>query len=88
MGEYARGGVHINTCEGEFSMFRPFMAVHRGVAKYNVPLYASLFQVHRQIRQMEAPSALKHALKTILFFLLLQKLQAGIRSSPPTTLVY
>jgi len=31
IGEYARGETHINTCES--STFRPFIAVHRGVAK-------------------------------------------------------
>jgi len=58
---------HINTCEGEFSIFRPFMTVYRGVEKYNVPLYASLLQLNCQLRQMNALSALEHTLKTILF---------------------
>jgi transposase-like protein len=35
IGEYVRGGVHINTCEADFSILRPFTALHRGVAKYN-----------------------------------------------------
>lgn len=69
IGEYAPGKAHINTCEGEFSTFRPFMAVHRGIAKYNVPLYTSLFQIHRRLRRIDAPSALKQALKVVLFLL-------------------
>ena len=35
--EYARGDIHINTCEGEFSVLRTFMRIHRDVAKYNMP---------------------------------------------------
>jgi len=73
IGEYARGEVHINTCEGEFSIFRPFMSVHRGVAKCNMPLYVSLYQLHRETRRMKAIPALEHTVKAILL-LLLQKI--------------
>jgi hypothetical protein len=61
---------NINTCEGEFSIFKPFMAVHRGIAKHNMPLYASLYQLRREIREMKAIPALEHKVKAILFLLL------------------
>ncbi len=32
-GEYARGDVHINTQEGTWSLFRPFIEAGRGVSK-------------------------------------------------------
>jgi transposase-like protein len=73
IGEYARGEAHVNTCEGEFSIFRPFISIHRGVAKYNMPLYVSLYQLHREIRRMKAVQALEHTIKTILSLLLLVK---------------
>jgi len=63
IGEYARGEVHINTCES--STFRPFIAVHRGVAKCNIPLYVSLYQLHRENRRMKATPALEHTVKAI-----------------------
>lgn len=89
IGEYARGEVHINTAEAEFSIFRPFMAVHRGVAKYNMPLYASLFQLHRELRQMEAQSALEHAIKAVLFLLFKKLLQVeDIPRPSPTTFLF
>jgi transposase-like protein len=47
IGEYVRGGVHINTCEADFSILRPFTALHRGVAKYNIQLYTKFYQLHR-----------------------------------------
>jgi transposase-like protein len=71
IGEYARGEAHVNTCEGEFSVFRPFISIHRGVAKYNMPLY----QLHRETRQMEVVQALEYIIKTILP-LLLQRILA------------
>ena len=70
VGEYARGEAHVNTCEGEFSIFRLFISIHRGVAKYNMPLYTSLYQLHREIRRMKAVQALEHTIKTILSLLL------------------
>jgi len=82
IGEYARGEAHVNTCEGEFSIFRLFISTHRGVAKYNMPLYTSLYQLHRETRRMEAIQALKYTIKTILS-LLLQKIL--VKASPYTT---
>ena len=73
IGEYARGEAHVNTCEGEFSILRPFISIHRGVAKYNMPLYISLYQLHRETRRMKAVQALEHIIKIILS-LLLQKI--------------
>jgi len=37
IGEYARdGGIHINTVEAEFSVFRPWIDTYRGVSKENL----------------------------------------------------
>ncbi|MFQ6075392.1 MAG: hypothetical protein ACE5Z5_04555 [Candidatus Bathyarchaeia archaeon] len=55
------------------------VGVHEDVAKYNVPLYTSLYQLHRQLRQRDTPSALEHAIKTVLF-LLFKKLLADLPS--------
>jgi transposase-like protein len=82
IGEYACGEAHVNTCEGEFSIFRLFISTHRGVAKYDMPLYTSLYQLHRETRRMEAIQALKYTIKTILS-LPLQKIL--VKDSPYTT---
>jgi len=65
--KYARENTHINTCEGEFSLFNPFMVVHKDVAKYNMPLYKGLFQAHREVREMKLLTTLKHILNVLLF---------------------
>lgn len=62
-GEYARGEAHINTCEGEFSFYRPFMAVHRGVAKYKLWLYLEAFNLHRRIYAAQPEIGLQQLIK-------------------------
>jgi len=57
-GEYAEGGRHVNTCEGEFSVMRLFLMVHRGVAKYNLSLYLSFYGLHRQVGELDVDEAL------------------------------
>ena len=37
--EYAKGEAHVNRCEGEFALFKSFILIHRGVVKYNSPLF-------------------------------------------------
>jgi transposase-like protein len=42
--EYANGDAHINNCENRHSLLRPFLTLKRGVSKYNLQSYATLFQ--------------------------------------------
>ena len=51
--EYARGGVHTNTIEGEFSVLRPWLSVFRGVSKEKLFLYCSQYQFLRRTRAMD-----------------------------------
>lgn len=51
-GEYANGRVHINTVEGEFSVYRPWMATFRGVSKENLYLYCSHYEFWRNEREL------------------------------------
>ncbi len=57
-GEYAEGERHVNTCEGEFSVMRSFLMVHRGIAKYNLSLYLSFYGLHRQVMELDVDEAL------------------------------
>lgn len=50
--EYARGDVHINTAEAEFSVFRPWIRTYRGVSKERLYLYCSHYQFLRNNRRM------------------------------------
>lgn len=52
-GEYARGDVHTNTIEGEFSVLRPWLSVFRGVSKEKLFLYCSQYQFLRRTRAMD-----------------------------------
>ncbi len=49
--EYARGNVHINTQEGTWSLFRPFIETARGVNKERLPLYAASFEFFRNVKK-------------------------------------
>jgi len=51
-GEYARGDVHINHDEAIVSLFRPWLAKHRGVNKRNLRLYAATFQTLYDMRNL------------------------------------
>ncbi len=55
-GEYARGDVHVNTVEAEFSVFRPWIRTYRGVSKEKLYLYCSQYQFLRNTRRMERAS--------------------------------
>ncbi len=51
-GEYSDGnGVHINTVEAEFSVYRPWMAIFRGVSKERLYLYCSHYELLRNNRR-------------------------------------
>ncbi len=69
--KYARDNVHINTCEGEFSVLRTFMRIHRGVAKYNMPLYTNLFKIHNELYKMNIKEALEEAIKIVVSIIIL-----------------
>jgi transposase-like protein len=52
--EYARGSVHENRVENCFSLLRPFLALFRGVSKYNLPGYIGFFQFLRNLCNLNA----------------------------------
>lgn len=52
-GEYARGDVHTNTIEGEFSVLRPWLSMFRGVSKERLFLYCAQYQFLRGTRTMD-----------------------------------
>jgi len=52
-GEYARGKVHINTVEAEFSVFRPWNATFRGYSKEKTHLYTAHYNYLRNTRHMD-----------------------------------
>lgn len=47
---YVQDGVHCNTAEGEWSVFKPWWATYRGVAKRYVHLYLAQYQFRRNRR--------------------------------------
>jgi transposase-like protein len=52
-GEYARGDIHTNTIEGEFSVLRPWLQTFRGISKEHAYLYCAHYQLLRSNRSME-----------------------------------
>jgi transposase-like protein len=52
-GEYARGDIHTNTIEGEFSVLRPWLQTFRGISKEHAYLYCAHYQLLRSNRRME-----------------------------------
>lgn len=53
VGEYARGKVHTNTVEAEFSVFRPWNATFRGISKEHSHLYTAHYNFLRNNRHMD-----------------------------------
>ena len=52
LGQYARdGGIHTNTVEAEFSVFRPWMDTYRGISKENLHLYTAQYNFLRNTRK-------------------------------------
>lgn len=51
-GEYARGNVHVNHDEAIVSLFKPWLAKHRGINKRNLPLYTATFQTLYNMRNL------------------------------------
>jgi transposase-like protein len=66
MGWYADGRVHVNLAEGEFSVFRLFMGVHRGVNKENMAEYLAWYNAHRKVAGKEGLSALSLVLEMVI----------------------
>ncbi len=64
-GEYARGDVHINTQEGVWSLYRPFIQAGRGISKERLPLYTASFEFFRNVKKREG-DALENLIKTCL----------------------
>jgi len=53
LGEYARGRVHTNTVESEFSIFRPWTATFRGYSKEHTHLYTAHYNLLRNTRHLD-----------------------------------
>ena len=52
LGQYAReSGIHTNTVEAEFSVFRPWMATYRGISKENLYLYCAQYNFLRNTKE-------------------------------------
>ena len=51
--EYARGDVHTNNCECRTHIFRVWLAKFMGVNKYNLNLYAKMFQFLHNYRHLD-----------------------------------
>jgi transposase-like protein len=52
-GEYARGDIHTNTIEGEFSVLRLWLQTFRGISKEYAYLYCAHYQLLRSNSGME-----------------------------------
>lgn len=63
--EYARRDVHINTQEGTWSLYRPYIEVGRGISKDRLPLYAASFEFFRNVKK-KGKDALKELIKVCL----------------------
>ena len=65
-GEYADGDVHVNTCESNGSLLRPWLSPHRGISNDKLTPYLRAFQLRRQLFRKPGREALKHALREVL----------------------
>jgi hypothetical protein len=52
--EYARGDVHENRAECQFSLLKPYLRVFRGLSTYTLPGYVGFFQCLRNVRHQNA----------------------------------
>jgi len=82
-GEWVRGEAHTNGCENRASLFRPWLAVHRGVCKDNLSLYLAAFKACRKSRSTRPVEAIKEFLKIVLIFMALLAILRS-RLSPET----
>jgi transposase-like protein len=65
-GEFADGDVHVNTCESQGSLLRPWLSRHRGLSKENLTLYLRAFDLHQRLRELPGRDALKLMLRKAL----------------------
>lgn len=65
-GEYADGGVHVNTCESHASLARRWLSPHRGVSKDKLTSYFRALQFRKRVRRKPGDEALRTLLKTAL----------------------
>ena len=63
--EWGRDGVHTNTAEGEFSVFKPWMATYRGVCKRYLYLYCNHYQFTRNHQNLGTIGRLHKTIKKI-----------------------
>jgi transposase-like protein len=66
---YVQDGVHCNTAEAEWSIFKPWWATYRGVAKRHIYLYLAQYQFRRNRRQLSAIERLEAMIGFIYAFL-------------------
>lgn len=66
---YVQDGVHCNTAEAEWSVFKPWWATYRGVAKRHVYRYLGHYQFRRNRRHWSAIERLEEMLGFVYAFL-------------------
>ena len=54
------------------TILRVFMRIHRGVAKYNMPLYTNLFRIHSMLYNMNMKEAIEEAMKIAVSTMILR----------------
>jgi len=74
---YARGEVHENGSENEFSLLRPFLVVFRGISKHNLPGYIGFYQFLRNYRKLNAFQQTSLILQALLEPALSQRIKDG-----------
>jgi transposase-like protein len=75
--EYARGEVHENGSENEFSLLRPFLVVFRGINKHNLSGYIGFYQFLRNYRKLNAFQQTSLILQALLEPELSQRIKDG-----------
>jgi transposase-like protein len=81
---YVKDGVHCNTAEAEWSIFKPWWATFRGTAKRHVYLYLAQYEFKRNRRHLSGLSRLETMISYLYAFL--SWLLAPIRFSPSSHL--
>jgi transposase-like protein len=74
---YVKDGVHCNTAEAEWSVFKPWWATYRGGAKRHIYLYLAQYEFrrnHRQLSSLERLEKMIGFLFRLLFYLLFRLL--------------
>jgi len=67
LGEYARGGDHVNTVEGLFQDLRHWLDTFKGVCKRNLRLFVSMFQFNYNHRDLNPMDRFTELLRTMLY---------------------